>query len=53
MNTELLKTIDPTKSRPIVFNFPEMTGTEFDRYRMQGIPDEEICKIAQLKKKVA
>lgn len=51
MSSDILKNIDPSKVRRIVYNFPEMTENEIEKYRKQGISDEEICRIAQ--KKVA
>lgn len=50
---DLLKNIDKSKCEPIHFNFPEMTETEFEKYRKQGLSDNEICKIANEKKKAA
>lgn len=50
---ELLKTIDPTKVSHVKFNFAELDEIEIAKLRKQGVPDEEICKIANERLKVA
>ena len=53
LDKEFLKDIDKSKVEPVHFNFPEMSDSEFDRYRKQGLSDNEICKIANERKKAA